>query len=130
MLQAHNSIRRKLDLPPLAWSDPLAARARGWAQSLLARNRFLHNPKSPYGENLFDITGSHASSEQVVNVWAAESRDYDYRSNRCHGTCGHYTQIIWRDTKEVGCGVARDVRREVWVCEYNPPGHWIGQRPY
>lgn len=130
MLQAHNSVRRSLDLPPMAWSDALAARAQEWAQSLLAKGQFLHHPKSPYGENLFEINGAHASPTRVVNAWAAEARNYDYRSNRCSGTCGHYTQIVWRDTKEVGCGVARGVRREVWVCEYNPPGNRIGQRPY
>jgi len=43
----------------------------------------------------------------VLNAWAAESRDYDYISNRCSGVCGHYTQIVWRDTKEVGCAMAR-----------------------
>src|SRR5579872_281311 len=93
ILQAHNSIRRGLGLPPLAWSEELAARAEEWARSLLAKNQFLHHPKSPYGENLFEMTGAHASPAQVVNEWAAESRNYDYRSNRCNGTCGHYTQI-------------------------------------
>jgi len=44
--------------------------------------------------------------------------------------CGHYTQIVWRDTKQVGCGVARDNRREIWVCNYDPPGNWVGHRPY
>jgi uncharacterized protein YkwD len=130
MVQAHNSIRRSLGLPPLAWSDGLAARAQEWARSLLERGQLFHHPKSPYGENLFEMTGAHASPAQVVNEWAAESRNYDYRSNHCNGTCGHYTQIVWRDTKEAGCGVARGARREVWVCEYNPPGNWVGKRPY
>jgi PadR family transcriptional regulator len=48
----------------------------------------------------------------------------------CRGVCGHYTQIVWSNTREVGCGVARDSNREVWVCNYNPPGNWIGERPY
>ena len=130
ILQSHNSVRRSLGVPPLAWSNELAASAQEWAQALLAKNQFLHRPKSPYGENLFEITGAHASPAQVVHEWAAEYRDYDYRSNRCSGTCGHYTQIVWRDTRQVGCGVARGVRSEVWVCEYNPPGNWVGQRPY
>ena len=130
MLAAHNSIRHNLGLARLAWSEALAARAQEWAQNLLERNQFSHSAKSPFGENLFAITGARASPGDVVNEWAMESRNYDYRSNRCKGTCGHYTQIVWRDTKEVGCGVARGGRREVWVCEYNPPGNWIGKRPY
>lgn len=130
MLQAHNSIRRSLGVPQLTWSDRLSERAQEWAQTLLKKGQFSHHPKSAYGENLFEMTGAHASPTQVVDEWASESNNYDYRFNRCNGMCGHYTQIVWRDTKEVGCGVARGIRREVWVCEYNPPGNWIGERPY
>jgi hypothetical protein len=57
---------------------------------------------------------------------------YDYKSNTCHqgGPCGHYTQVVWSGTRELGCGVARSPSREIWVCNYNPPGNYIGQRPY
>jgi hypothetical protein len=44
--------------------------------------------------------------------------------------CGHYTQIVWRNTKSVGCAVARGKGVEVWVCNYDPPGNYAGQRPY
>lgn len=130
MLEAHNSVRARVGLRPLVWSDALAARAESWAQRLLARKEFVHTPKSPYGQNLFAITGGHAPPDKVVAAWASEAKDYDYRSNSCRATCGHYTQIVWRDTREVGCGVARGARREVWVCEYSPHGNWVGKRPY
>ena len=130
MLQAHNAVRSRLRLPPLAWSDQLAVAARQWAKTLLTHNEFLHRPRSAYGENLFEVDGAYASPAQVVSQWASEARNYDYASNRCNGVCGHYTQIVWRDTTEVGCGLARSARREVWVCEYNPPGNWAGRRPY
>jgi uncharacterized protein YkwD len=129
MLAAHNSVRARMGIPPLAWSDRLAERAQNWADTLVARNQFVHRPDSPYGQNLFEITGAPATPAQVVRAWASESRDYDYASNRCRAVCGHYTQIIWRDTKEVGCAVAQSGRREVWVCDYNPPGNWAGRRP-
>jgi pathogenesis-related protein 1 len=65
-----------------------------------------------------------------VDGWASEAAQYDYKTNRCTGTCGHYTQLVWRDTKEVGCAVARSANREVWACDYAPPGNYIGMRPY
>src|ERR1035437_5741567 len=99
-------------------------------QMLSARKQFSHRPNSPYGENLFEIRGGVASPQEVVEAWASEARDYDYRSNRCHGQCGHYTQIVWRNTKSAGCAVARGGRREIWVCSYDPPGNYVGQRPY
>jgi uncharacterized protein YkwD len=130
MVAVHGAVRARVGVAPLAWSDRLAARAQDWADTLLARNQFVHRPNSRYGENLFEITGAAASAAEVVNAWAAESRNYDYRSNRCRGVCGHYTQIVWAGTEEVGCAVARGGRREVWVCNYDPPGNWAGKRPY
>jgi pathogenesis-related protein 1 len=130
MLASHDAVRARVGVAPLVWSDRLAARAQDWADTLLARRQFNHRPNSHYGENLFEITGAPASPAQVVNAWAAESRNYDYNSNRCRGVCGHYTQIVWSDTKEVGCAVARGGGSEVWVCNYDPPGNWVGQRPY
>ena len=130
MLAAHNAARARVKVAPLAWSDRLAALAQNWADTLLARKEFVHRPNSKYGENLFDMTGAGASAWQVVDGWAAEARTYDYDANTCSGVCGHYTQIVWGDTKEVGCAVARGGGREVWVCEYAPPGNWVGKRPY
>jgi uncharacterized protein YkwD len=130
MLAGHNAVRARVAMPPLTWSDRLAARAQDWADTLLARKQFIHRPNSSYGENLFEITGAAASPAQVINAWAEESRNYNYAANRCTGVCGHYTQIVWRDTKEVGCAVARGRGREVWVCNYDPPGNWVGRRPY
>jgi pathogenesis-related protein 1 len=130
MLAAHNAVRATQAVRPLTWSDKLAAHAQDWAETLLARDEFMHRPKSPYGENLFAIEGASASPEKVVEAWASESRDYDYATNKCRKVCGHYTQLVWAGTKTVGCGVARNSRREIWVCNYDPPGNYVGKRPY
>ncbi len=129
MIALHGAVRARVGMAPLTWSAPLAARSQEWADTLLARNQFVHRPHSTYGENLFEVHGAAASSAEVVDAWASESRNYDYSSNRCRGMCGHYTQIVWGDTKEVGCAVARGAGREVWVCDYDPPGNLAGSRP-
>ena len=95
------------------------------------------------GENLFwasPLNYSDGSSAvqiitptQVVDNWASEKADYNYASNTCAAgkVCGHYTQVVWRSTVEIGCGraVCQD-NSQVWVCNYNPAGNIIGQRPY
>jgi uncharacterized protein YkwD len=130
IIAAHNAVRIRVRTAPLRWSDPLASVAQEWADHLLRTGEFVHSHNPKYGENLYEISGAASTATEVVNAWADEVRDYDYASNSCHGVCGHYTQIVWNDTRQVGCAVARGGRREVWVCEYDPPGNWVGRKPY
>jgi len=129
MLSIHNAIRAQLKLPPLQWSSRLASVSQNWANTLAAKNRSAHNPNSPYGENIF-ITGPGRTPSAVVKEWASEARDYAYLTNECSSDCGHYTQIVWRDTQRIGCAVARSATREVWVCSYDPPGNFKNEWPY
>ena len=139
ILAAHNQVRSEVGVGPLRWSEGLAAYAQEWADWLFDHNAFQHHSAAQrrehhFGENLFEIEGGVATPTEVVTDWANEVVDYDYRHNSCRNTCGHYTQIVWRETKEVGCAVARPhkrgVQKEIWVCEYDPPGNYVGERPY
>jgi pathogenesis-related protein 1 len=133
---AHNRVRAPLGLPPLEWSDELARFAQTWADKLERRGCDLqHRPRSGpdkqrYGENLFGSTGSTPTSGDVVDAWAAEVSGYNPKTNRCKGVCGHYTQIVWRASTRVGCAMAACGDSEVWVCNYDPPGNFLGQKPY
>jgi pathogenesis-related protein 1 len=145
MLKAHNEVRSRHDLPSLTWSETLAKDAAEWADYLAKEEscRLLHSKDDTQGENLFwasAVTWSDGRKEvqsvtpaQVVKSWASEEADYDYGRNRCRAgkACGHYTQIVWKRTTEMGCArsTCPDLA-QVWVCRYRPPGNWIGQRPY
>jgi pathogenesis-related protein 1 len=130
LLDAHNSARAHVGTRPLAWSSALASLARRWAQQLLATHTFTQQPDNPHGENLLIISGGAVTPAEVVQTWVAERGDYDPDSNVCAGVCRHYTQVVWRTTRAVGCGMAFDGNRQVWVCEYDPPGNVAGARPY
>ncbi len=129
-LAAHNSVRSRIGVPPLIWSEQMARLAQNWADTLLASGAFEHRRNNRFGENLFECSGFDATPFQVVNAWASEARNYQYFANTCSGVCGHYTQVVWRDTKAVGCGMARNSRRQIWVCNYTPFGNIVGERPY
>lgn len=132
MLNAHNSWRKRYGVPPLTWSPELASYAQQWATKLARENRFEHRPNNRYGENLASASGQQLSPDQVVNMWGNEVADYNYARNTCKPgkMCGHYTQVVWKNSKQLGCGMARNGNREVWVCNYNPPGNYVGQKPY
>jgi pathogenesis-related protein 1 len=130
MLEAHNRVRSAVRVSPLTWSSELAATAQSWADQLLAEHRLRHHASPRYGENLYLISGASATPNDVVSAWASEAHEYDDATNSCHSRCGHYTQIVWRSTRQVGCARARSPSMEIWVCEYSPPGNYVGQRPY
>jgi len=135
---AHNVVRASVDagLDPLTWDANVAAFAQEWADELATRGCDLeHRPRSGefaqrYGENIFWASGGSWTAQDVVESWASEAADYDYDSNTCSNICGHYTQIVWRDTSRLGCGRATCGSQEVWVCNYDPPGNVLGERPY
>ncbi len=130
IVAAHNVVRSKIGVSPLVWSNDMAKVARDWANTLLATGAFEHRTDHQYGENLLEASGFEPTPAQVVDAWASEAKDYQYSANSCSGVCGHYTQLVWRDTKIVGCAMVRDAKREIWVCNYAPYGNIVGQRPY
>ncbi len=146
LIAAHNRWRSEVGVEPLAWSDPLAASAQDWAEHIRETrscriDASAHSQRADIGENLAyysPIRSSDGSTREqpinasrVTNDWGREKRSYDAASNSCSGVCGHYTQVVWRATKQVGCGraVCSD-RSQVWVCQYSPPGNYVGQKPY
>jgi pathogenesis-related protein 1 len=132
MLQAHNTWRQRYGVPPLMWSPQLATYAQEWANVLVGERLLRHRQQDQYGENLASASGKQLSPTTVVRLWGEEDKYYNYSTNTCQRgqMCGHYTQLVWRNTREVGCAMARNSQREVWVCNYDPPGNYVGQRPY
>ena len=149
MLAAHTPVRISHKLQPLTWSSELAQNAQQWAQHLAAHGcKMQHRQHAgkarlQVGENIYwgsPVTWSDGRREvqsiesaDVVSAWADEVHDYHYASNTCKAgkQCGHYTQVVWRDTKQVGCGMSLcPDQGQIWVCNYDPPGNWVGEKPY
>jgi pathogenesis-related protein 1 len=142
MVAAHNHWRSEVGTPDMVWSESLAQTAQRWADHLSSDGccAMIHSG-SGYGENIYKVSPvawsngrreiQSRSPQQIVDGWAAEAKDYDYENNTCSGICGHYTQIVWRDSTEMGCAAAAcPDKSQIWVCHYAPTGNVEGQRPY
>ena len=133
MISLHNKARSEVGVPAITWSDTIAKASQAWADELKAKHdcKLKHNPGRMYGENLGGGSG-RLSARLIVGLWEGEKRDYSYASNRCTAgkVCTHYTQMVWKRSTEMGCGAASCGNMTVWVCNYNPPGNYIGQKPY
>jgi pathogenesis-related protein 1 len=137
MVILHNQIRAQVGIPPLRWSERLADYAKQWADHLAATSCVLqHRPRSgqwrqQYGENLFMGTVGYYGIADAVKEWADEKKLYPGGPYQASWKgVGHYTQIVWRDTREIGCAVSECRGNLLVVCNYAPPGNYIGQSPY
>jgi pathogenesis-related protein 1 len=133
MIQRNNEIRGAVGvLVPLSWNTALALSAQSHADALAESGTMVHS-QNGHGENIY-ASFEQASYSDAVNAWFAENVYYDYASNSCIGgqTCEHYTQLVWEETTEVGCGKATigTQNSTVVVCQYNPPGNIAGEQPY
>jgi pathogenesis-related protein 1 len=122
----HDRYRAAHCAPPLEWSDELAASAQKWADTLKKRNCPLEHSDAPYGENLAAATPGTLSPADVVEMWYREVDEYDFRKPSFSGATGHFTQVVWADSRRLGCGVSACDHLEIFVCQYDPPGNVMG----
>ena len=134
LLIAHNLERDRVDVPRLAWSAKLAAQAQTWADTLARANRFEHAAdRSGAGENLWMGSAGSYSAEQMIGGFVEEVRYFrggrfpNVSSTGSWSDVGHYTQLIWRGTQQVGCAVGQGRANDILVCRYWPAGNVVGE---
>ncbi|NEO85611.1 MAG: hypothetical protein F6J87_15375 [Spirulina sp. SIO3F2] len=165
---AHNQARKDADthvpsgtpaLPAVSWDCAAAEVAQQWADETEGRQGHsannwrqqqygdrtgLSGRAAGLGENLgWSAASSPDSVDPVVSTvlsWDAERSHYNHSSGACNKVCGHYTQIIWRESTKIGCGLKRDNIQfpgigKVWEhgyflsCTYHNVGNINGDNP-
>lgn len=138
LIRLHNKARANVGVSPVVWSRKLAIYAQKWADNLASIDcDLIHRPRSgkwkqDYGENLFMGTSSYYGVADAVRSWESEKIYYhgeNLNSSNYHDS-GHYTQIVWKNTEQIGCAKAECNGNLIVVCNYNPPGNVLGQKPY
>ena len=127
----------------LQWDNDLAKTAARWAaqcrmghddgSARALPNRGANGPAwSWVGQNICYSWGYSMSWTECINSWASERKDWQYGIGQVgSGAVGHLTQMIWEDTKYIGCGRAQCTgsTEHVLVCNYGPGGNF-GSNPY
>ncbi len=131
-IDAHNKWRSEVGVPPLVWSNDLENYAGEWAIENGKKNcKMQHRSETDYGENLYWSSGLKFNPKAVVDSWGSEKDDYHGEVvGKSNAVVGHYTQIVWRTTTEVGCAAFQCGSALLVVCNYSPAGNWMGQHPY
>ncbi|MFM9937429.1 MAG: CAP domain-containing protein [Novosphingobium sp.] len=139
LLAGHNAERQRLGLRPLVWSAKLAAHAKKWSQALAVSDMFEHSTSGAEGgegENLWFGSKDDYTPEEMVGFFIEEGKLFkrgvfpDVTTTSRWEDVGHYTQMIWQNTRELGCAITSNPRRDILVCRYSPMGNIVGQKVY
>lgn len=128
ILQTHNVVRAGIKLAPLTWDCGLADLAQEWAK----RGVPMHRDDNFFGESIFVAGAADVVAVSGVTRWMLEKQHWNNDTGRCNPgkTCTHYTQIVWKNTSRIGCGINRNMPgkwKTMLVCNYDPAGNDPGQ---
>ncbi|KAF2845084.1 PR-1-like protein [Plenodomus tracheiphilus IPT5] len=128
VLNVTNTYRKQHNATALEWNSTLADFAADWSEDC----EFKHSG-GPYGENL---ASGYANVTDSIVGWGEERERYDFRGGDFSSSAGHFTQLVWKNTTQVGCsrtqcnagqqGGDGDAPGWYLVCEYSPAGNVIG----
>jgi len=128
ILWAHNLHRCMHGVPLMTWNKEVGEAAQAWMDE--KRGAMSHSPKSRrtnvgghgyLGENL--AMGSHITAAGAEKMWYDEIELTNPRGivKGFSGGTGHYTQVVWKKSVELGCGLYD----KTYCCMYGPGGNMM-----
>jgi len=131
-LEAHNDYRAKHGVSKLKLDSKLCSYAKDWADKLAKADSFEHRQNQELGENLFCCWSSDPKAKcpgkKPVDSWYSEINKYNFGTEPTSTASGHFTQLVWKNTKKMGIAKAKTKNGKVIVvANYEPAGNWIGQ---
>ena len=131
-LDAHNKYRKKHHVGNLVLSKDLCNIAQKYAESLARTGNFAHSGDSyngnPMGENLFACYGMKITGKTMTDDWYNEINDYNFNRPGFKSGTGHFTQVVWKGSKQVGFGYAQARDGYYYgVANYYPAGNYMNE---
>jgi len=121
MLSETNNKRSLHAAGALTWNPTLASYAANAAAGCV-----MQHTGGPYGENIYMTSASSASAVDAVDAWYNEVSQYNYNAPGFSEATGHFTQLVWKATTEVGCASQTCSSGTYVFCEYQAAGNVVG----
>ena len=132
LLTRHNYYRAKHQAPDLTRLAKLEEISQSYSEYLASIGYLVHSSNTLngnyIGENLYMGYNAGYLGTSPVDSWYEEISKYSFaKSDYIKGT-GHFTQVVWKNSKQLGCGVACGSNDYCYVtCNYYPGGNYLGE---
>lgn len=140
VLEKHNQFRSKHNAKPLKLNKELCTIAQKHADHLAATKTFGQESDrsdrkykdAPIGENLAKsgttgVLDAKAEINSTMERWYKEGESYNYDNPTYQVNTGHFTQMVWQGSEELGVGW-KEYKDGTWtqviiVTNYFPAGN-------
>eukprot|EP01064_Diplonema_japonicum_P000290 TRINITY_DN1020_c0_g1_i7.p2 TRINITY_DN1020_c0_g1~~TRINITY_DN1020_c0_g1_i7.p2 ORF type:complete len:282 (+),score=61.71 TRINITY_DN1020_c0_g1_i7:42-887(+) len=145
VVEAHNKVRAKHGACPITYSrevETWTKNSPGFVNTCTNR-KLEHNSKRKLngdylGENLWGGSGYSELQDydpvRGTGSWyCGEEGCWDYSASKSTGgTTGHFTQVVWKNSLEIGCALCHSKPGSGWtniyfMCNYRIGGNYGGQ---
>lgn len=131
-MEVHNEFRAEHGVPPLVLSKEISKYSQKWAEDLAKKDALAYSLNQNYGESVYcgwsPDPSTKIKARDCVEKWYSEINNFSFGREPDVLTCGHFTQIVWKGTREVGIGSAKSKSGKLYVvANYYPPGNYSGQ---
>lgn len=133
ILERHNFLRAQHQAGKLERDSQLEAMAQAQSEYLANTLKTLQYKEDKYndefvGQNLYkclNCEASHAGKGALDYWYDDEAPVYDYKDPGFSQDTAQFTQIVWKSTKKLGCGIACNAEDKACyvLCYYYPHGN-------
>ncbi|KAG7858787.1 hypothetical protein KL939_002909 [Ogataea angusta] len=129
-LDRHNYFRAlHEDTPNLAWNDDVAEVAQSYADAYTCNGELVHSGNSLDGQSLGEnlAYGYNFATAGAVDAWYDEISQYNYSNPGYSEATGHFTQLVWKSSTDIGCAYkyCGSYLGYYIVCNYLPIGNLV-----
>lgn len=134
ILTRHNYYRAQHQVGDLVRLPAIEKIAQNYSEYLASIGKMEHS-KNKYngkslGENLYYGYLSSNIGINTVEKWYSEESAYDYNNPGYKKGIGHFTQLVWKNSENLGCNVGCKSNNYCYVtCNYYPAGNNINSFP-
>ncbi|XP_063415449.1 cysteine-rich secretory protein 3-like [Mytilus trossulus] len=130
VLDEHSKYRKiqgASNMNKLEWDDQLKNEAHNWTKVCI-----WGHEGGGRGENkgLFIGDNYREGISDMVKSWYDEINEYNYTGKSCLPSSCHYTQMVWADTRKIGCSLNKCNFGMFLCCFYDPMGNNLSEYPY
>ena len=138
LVNQHNTLRKKHKTNNLTKLAAIAKMAKACSDGCAKLGNLQHTRdyynNQPVGQNLYVSTWAPSAADVLQGWYYEEEPHYDYAKGKSKDgeVTGHFTQVVWKSSKQIGCafsvGKFMSYNSAYYICcDYFPAGNYQNQ---